>query len=318
MPAGLHIEFPDSGPDMNITAGMRGLMYIGSFSNGGAASKSFPNLIPGYKTYFMPESAFRYIGSWVNGQIMYLTGYSVTGNEVKQNYGGNNQSGGSFAGSVWQIDGSSPNSGLLISDSTDFTAIGNELSLGLCIYRGTVTINGSWTPPIPSGATGVTIFVKFNQPSATLFYNGSSITSWGNAGGDTTRPSVTAKIAIFASGIEPTPQKGGLNMWNSSGRCTFSSANRPFITYGKTIKLNRTNQNTDGGMVQLCCTGAGNFCQDNANIQWTKAFGVSMGSNYATVGWGSEINKDANYYGADEVTYWIPGIEVLTIPDMYI
>lgn len=318
MPAGLHIEYPDGGPDMNIISGMRGLKYVGSFASGGSASKVFPDLIPDYPTYLMPYSAFRFIGSWVNGQIMLLSGYTVSGQTVTQRYGGNNTSGGSFPGTVWQVDQSNPKSGLLVADTSDFTAISNRTALGFCVFRGTVTINGSWTPPIPAGAIGVTVFAKFNSPGSTLLYTGGAVTSWGNNGDDTRRPAVTAKIVIFATGIEPTPQQGGLNMWNAKGQCTFSSGNRPFITYGKTVKLTVGNQPTDGDMVQLCCTGAGNRGQDRGNTQWTKGFGVSMGDGYVRAGWANEISKDTDYYAADSTTYYVPGFSVLLIPDIYV
>lgn len=318
MPTGLHIEFADGGPDMNILAGMRGLKYVGNFGSGGSAAKTFPDMVEGYQTYFMPYAAFRWIGNWVNGQLMLFSGYTVNGKTITQHYGGNNTSGGSFPGTVWQIDGSAPKSGLLISDSSDFTSIGNGSALGFCVYRGEVRINGSWTPPIPAGAVGVTVFAKFDSPGATLLYTGGAITSWGNNGDDTIRPVVTAKIVIFASGIAPIPQQGGLNMWNAAGECTFSSANRPFITYGKVIQLTRTNKPTGGDMVQLCSTGSGSHGQDQGNTKWVKGFGVSMGPDYVMVGWANEISKDTDWYAADETKYFIPGISVLAIPDIYV
>lgn len=318
MPAGLHIEYPDGGPSMDITAGMRGLKYVGSFASGGSASKTFPDMVDRATAYLMPFSAYRTIGNWTNGQIQLLNGYTVSGQTVTQQYGGNNTSGGAFPGSVWQIDQSTAKSGLLISDSSDFTSISNSLALGFCVFRGEVNINGSWTPPIPTGAIGVTVFAKFNNTGVTLMYTGGAITSWGNNGNDTLRPSVTAKIVIFATGIEPTPQQGGLNMWNAAGKCTFSSGNRPFITYGKTVKISTSSQNTGGDMVQLCCTGTGVHGQDQGNAEWTKNMGVTMGNDIVRAGWGSEIRKNTDYYATDETTYYVPGFSVLRIPDIYV
>lgn len=319
MPAGLHIEYADGGPDMNILAGMRGLKYVGSFQDGGPASQTFTDIADGASVYLTPYSTYRIIGNWNDGQDQLLTGYSVSGKTVTQQYGGNNWSGGSFPSAVWQVDNSSPKSGLLISDSSDFTSISNGKALGFCVFSGTVTITGTWWPPIPSGAIGVTIFAKFNSGGASLFYSGGAVTSWGNNGDNTFNPSVTAKIVIFVTGIQPTPQQGGLNMWNASGECTFSSANRPFITYGRTVSLNVAGwSDTGGDMVQLCCTGSARYGMDRGNTEWTKYMGVSMSGNSASAGWGPEIRKNTDYYAKDQVIYFVPGFSVLTIPDIYV
>lgn len=318
MPAGLRIEYADGGRPLEITAGMKGLKYVGSFWNGGPASLSLGELNPAFPTYMTPYESYRYIGSWVNGQIQYLTGYSVSGNTITQSFGGNNQSGGAFAASVWQIDQSSPRSGLFIANSSDFTSIGNNLALGLCVFRGWVTINGSWTPPIPAGATGVTVFVKFNNTGVTLLYTGGAITCWGNSDMDSNPASVDVKVVVFVAGIEPTPHRGGLNMWNAAGRCTFSSANRPFITYGGTIPLTVGDQSTGGGMVQLCSTGAGFHGRDHGDTGWTKGLGFTMGDGFARVGWANLIHKDTEWYGANRTDYYVPGITVPVIPDIYI
>lgn len=303
---------------MNISAGMRGLMYVGAFRDGAEASQTFPGIVAGSAVYLTPYTTYKQIGNWNNGQFQLLKGYSVSGQVVTQQYGGNNFSGGAFPASLWQVDKTSPKSGLLITDSSDFTAISNEKALGACVFRGTVTINGTWQPPIPAGATGVAIFAKFNAAGVTLFYDGSSITSWGNNGDYTYRPAVTAKIVIFATGIKLTPQQGGLNMWNAAGECTFSSASRPFITHGKTVSLTRSWVDTGGDMVQLCCAGWGLHGEDHNDISWTKLMGVSMSGNSVSVGWGPELRTDTGYYGNGEEFFEIPGISVLTIPDVYI
>ncbi len=319
MPAGLYIDFNDGGPPMVITAGMKGLKYVGSFYNGGPTTVYMPELNPAFPTYMMPYVGYRFIGKWVNGQVQILTGFNINGSNVTQLYGGNNQSGGSFAASVWQVDQTTPKSGLYISDSSDFTAFGNNLALGLCVYRGVVTINGSWTPPIPAGATGVTVFVKFNDNSKTLLYEGGAITCWNNQSGvDPAYQTVTAKVVIFAAGIEPTPQRGGLNMWNAAGRCTFSSGNRPFITYGGQLSINMNDQNTGGGMVQLCSTGWGFHSNDRGNTAWTKGMGLTMGNNTARAGWANLINKDTDWYSADYIEPHPNGFYLHIIPDIYI
>lgn len=81
-----------------------------------------------------------------------------------------------------------------------------------------------------------------------------------------------AKVVVFVTGVEPTPQQGGLNMWNSKGECTFSSGNRPFITYGKIVQLVVGGVSTDGGMVQLCGSGGGDILEPkgirNGQKEW--------------------------------------------------
>ena len=317
MPAGLHIEYADGGPDMNILAGMRGLKYVGSLYNGGAFSVNMPDLNPSFPTYMTPYDAFRFVGHPVNGQIEYITGFSVNGTTFSQNVGGNT-GGGAFAASVWQIDQSNPKSGLLIADTSDFTSIGNGKALGFCVFSGTVTINGAWTPPVPAGGVGVTVFVKFNNAGVTLHYNGVQVTCWANTPQDAYQTSVVAKVVVFVAGIEPTPQQGGLNMWNSKGECTFSSGNRPFITYGKTVSIGVGGSSTGGGMVQLCGTGGGRYARDQGNTQWTKGLGVTMGVDSVAVGWAYQITKDTDWYGENKVDYYVPGISVPVIPDIYV
>ncbi|EDE6094635.1 hypothetical protein BXG97_23170 [Salmonella enterica subsp. enterica serovar Enteritidis] len=161
--------------------------------------------------------------------------------------------------------------------------------------------------------------MKFNDNSKTLLYEGGAITCWNNVGDiDSVAQSVTAKVVIFAAGIEPTPQRGGLNMWNAAGRCTFSSGNRPFITYGGQIPINMADQNTGGGMVQLCSTGWGFNAHDNGNTAWTKGMGLTMGNNTARAGYANLIHKDTDWYASSSIEPHPTGFYVHVIPDIYI
>lgn len=316
MPAGLYVDFNDGGPPMIITAGMRGLIYAGDIPSGGALSVTLPNMKPNLPTYLLPRETFRFDGHPVNGKTVYLTGFSTSGSTLTQyvaGYGGYS----SFAASVWQVDQSSPTSGLYIADCSDFTAIGLATALGFCVFRGTVTIDGSWAPPIPAGATGVCVFAKFSDGSKTLFFDGSTVTCWTNTSDTSYNAAVTAKIVIFVSGIEPTPRKGGLNMWNAAGKCTFSSNNRPFITYGKTVAITNGWLDTGGGLVQLGCYGGYRFGSSSRNQEWTKALGITMSGNSVMIGKAYSISVDTGYNPSTQESFYVPGLYSLVIPDIY-
>lgn len=317
MPAGLYIDFNDGGPPMVITAGMKALIHAGDIPGGAGVSTYLPRLNPAFPTYMIPRETFRFDGHPVNGRIVYLNGFGINGNTVTQIIGGNGTH-SSFSASVWQVDQTVAMAGLFISDSSDFTAIGIDRSVGFCVFRGVVTINGSWNPPIPAGAVGVTIFAKFDASNRTLHYNGSQVTCWVNDVAESVSAAVTAKIVIFVSGIEPTPQQGGLNMWNAAGQCTFSSANRPFITYGKTVPITTNWVDTGGDLVQLGNFGGFRYGSDSRNQEWTKALGITMSGNGVMVGKAHSISVDTGYNSTTYQTYYVSGLSALTIPDIYI
>ncbi|WP_410962803.1 DUF6453 family protein, partial [Salmonella sp. SAL4446] len=62
---------------------------------------------------------------------------------------GNYQRIPNWAGTVCEIlPAATYNEGLLVSNSTDFTAISNQARLMTCAYVGTVTVNGSMALPV--------------------------------------------------------------------------------------------------------------------------------------------------------------------------
>lgn len=116
------------------------------------------------------------------------------------------------------------NSGLYLPDSTYFGGITDVTKAGLCVYRATITVNGTWT--VPAGVQGrenCTVFANWSSSSVTVEYDSRNKTI------TTTGGSVTLKIAIFANGFTLTIPDRGLYIYNASGVCVFNSIYMPFF-----------------------------------------------------------------------------------------
>ncbi|WP_239692870.1 DUF6453 family protein, partial [Citrobacter sp. 50677481] len=86
------------------------------------------------------------------------------------------------------------NEGLLVSNSTDFTAISNQAKLMTCAYVGTVTVNGSMALPV----TGIP-FGKWNNNNVSVGFDGTNIIvrDISYSGRDDVSASVTMDLVIF-------------------------------------------------------------------------------------------------------------------------
>jgi hypothetical protein len=114
-----------------------------------------------------------------------------------------------FDASIWQILPSSSGRGLLVQDSTDFLSITDATMSGYCVWRGTVTFTGRWaTPTTNISRDRYMVFAKWSADNVTIEFDGSNIIATKDSAGSDQDASVTMQIAIFASGVSPTPGRG--------------------------------------------------------------------------------------------------------------
>lgn len=233
MPQGLLIDLKDGGPRMEITAGLRCPSYSMVLPEQWDVNQyQIPNYVAGSQVVLMPRNTvyMLYRGTNLIPTIGMLSGYSVSGNIITLNTwwsdGWNRLR--SFNSAVWQILPSSQGQGLLIQDSTDFLSITDSTMVGSCVWRGTVTFTGSWATP----DTGVSrdqylVFAKWSADGVTVEFDGATVTAYQERDGDDVAATVTLQIAIFASGVSPTPGHG-FNIFKN-GTCVFSTTRRPFV-----------------------------------------------------------------------------------------
>lgn len=231
MPSGLRIDLNDGGPVMEITAGLRAPFFCRTTVQG-YNGKSVP--VDGYGAgdvaVFIPTESVRifFFDTGLFPFTQRLASVVQSGGTLTMNTQGD-RAGASdtyqWPGQVWRITPASQagNSGLLISDSTDFTVLTTNGNLGSCTWYGTVTINDSWTPPV----SGI-VFASWDSPSAVLENIGGTIFCSSDSGNYGDAPaSVTARIAIFSNNA-PVPGPG-LTFLNPQGQCTFSTTRKPFV-----------------------------------------------------------------------------------------
>lgn len=235
MPQGLLIDLNDGGPAMQITAGLRCPSYSLSIGDAWDVNQyTLPNYVAGSQIVMMPKSCVYSLNRGTNliTTIAVLDSITVSGNTVTQNVWWSDNWGRakSFPATVWQILPASSGRGMLIQNSTDFTSITDNTMVGQCVWRGTVTVNGSWSPPDIPGLTReqYLVFAKWSAPGVVIDYDGATIRALAERDGSDVAASATMQIAIFASGVSPVPGPG-LNMFNAAGNCVFSTTKRPFI-----------------------------------------------------------------------------------------
>jgi len=157
MPSGLLIDLNDGGKPMEITAGLRCPTYGGAISGGigKVNTATVEGYVSGSNVIFIPTQTV------ISDEgIFKLDSVSISGANVTQNWSGNSNPGlpkpqrVAFSGTLWQIlpISQSSNVGLLVANSTDFTAITTTARLGYCIYKARVTVGTSgWVTPAIEG-----------------------------------------------------------------------------------------------------------------------------------------------------------------------
>ncbi|MGS3345402.1 DUF6453 family protein, partial [Citrobacter amalonaticus] len=105
------------------------------------------------------------------------------------------------------------NTGLLVADSTDFTAISNNAKLMTCAWVGQWVVNGSRALPV----SGIP-FARWDNGGVSVGFDGSNIIvrDTNYTGSDDVTGSVTLDLVIFNN---TAPVGGdGITMTNSAGQ----------------------------------------------------------------------------------------------------
>ncbi|MEH5097543.1 DUF6453 family protein [Atlantibacter hermannii] len=318
MPRGLLIDLRDGGPAMQITAGLRCPSFCG-LVNGNGTVYNAPGYVPGSALVYAPHQT----------TVIYPNGTSLIPavgclQAAAQN-GGSMQisswwsvpgfSNILWPGTMWQIlpASQSGNRGLLISDSTDFTAITDASVVGQCVWRGRVTIAGRWTLPDTgwNRATYV-VFAKWSADGIVVEYDGNQIIVTGESedlGYDAT---ATLDIVIFAAGVPPTPGRG-LNFFNPAGACTFSTTRRPFVYSNAYYRPSAAWTDIGDRFVMLGRYGA----MSAVSFGWcyAKYLGLVRSGNALRVGKGRTAQYWTDKYSVPMNV--IAGINVLLLESMY-
>ncbi|PCQ44902.1 DUF6453 family protein, partial [Citrobacter freundii] len=230
MPEGILIDYNDGRPVMAITAGLRAPSFCTSFSGWSSQSMQYPvntPLVPGSQAIVVPTNPI-YIYSYAEFDVAIMT--SVTRNGNSGVIIGAETIGGKAITPDWSgyvmelLPAATHNEGLLVSNSTDFTAISNQAALMTCAYSGRITVNGS--APLPVGGIP---FGRWDNPNVSVGFDGGNIIvrDISYTGRDDVAGTATIDLVIFN---QTAPVGGdGITMTNAAGQVTFSTLKRPFV-----------------------------------------------------------------------------------------
>lgn len=234
MPNGLRIDLNDGGPVMEITAGMRCPSFCQQVAAAWDVNQySIANYVAGSQVVVLPRDTvhMQYRGTNLIPTIGLFSGYSVSGNVITLNtwWSDNWGRARTFDSTFWQILPAATGRGMLIQDSSDFLTITDATMVGSCVWRGTVTFNGSWsTPDTVAPREKYLVFASWSADGVVIEFDGYTVTATQERDNEDVAATVTMTIAIFASGVAPTPGTG-LTIINQSGACVFSTTRRPFV-----------------------------------------------------------------------------------------
>lgn len=301
MPQGLYIDLNDGRPPMEITSGVRCPSYCMTTEQSiSSSSVAVSNYINGSQLLFIPHQTVQsyYVGVSLIPTVDMLSGVSFSGGTMTHttwNAGGRDIR-MIWPGSVWQIlPASSGSIGLYIQDSTDFLSITDATMSGQCVYAAEITVNGSWNTPTVAGfgREKYSVFARWNAAGVVVDFDGSKIMAFVERDGEDVPASVSMTVAIFASGVAPTPGDG-LTIINSKGACTFSTVRRPFIYHGALYTPSFTNTDIGNRMVLL---GRYGYSSKTAfGWCWLKFAGLVMQGNNVRLGGGQVQNYWTDQY----------------------
>ena len=319
MPRGLLIDLNDGRP-MAITAGLRAPIFSTMVENEGLGEEysyiDTPGWSYGYESVYIPVETV-YAGEY--GSDLYPSIYYLQ--DVKQEDGRLRLRSGStsarplrqnkWKGQVWFISpaGQSGNSGLLIEDSTDFTAIPTNANLGSCVWYGDVNINGAWNIPVDG-----MVFAFWDNQSAVLSRMGNTIYCTLDQNiYEETSGNIWVRIAIFAN-VAPYPGTG-LNYFNAAGQCTFSTTRKPFVI--QSFFYPSTNWQGIGGMVPLgTCGWAVRPATNSTSWNIVRMKGLMMSGGNVKSGFGRIVRR-VSRQNFDVQSEGVSGVKLPVIPNFY-
>lgn len=321
MHEGIYINYNDGRPAMQITSGLRALSFCTNFNQRCQSDQKLTvntALTPNSTLFVIPTRPLEIIEVFDSGIVVpspfYISSISRNGNSgiiVR----GSNPFGykrilPQWAGVIMEVlPASTYNTGLYISNSTDFTAISNNAKLMTCQYAGRVTVNGQMKLPV----SGVP-FARWSANGVSVGFDGTNIIVRNSSysGRDDVAASVTMELAIFNN--TPPVAGNGITMTNSQGQVTFSTVKKPFI-FDKTITLTTRDQDIGDRLIQLGFYGMRNVY--NGGYDHVRYNGIRMLNNKVR----AERNKVIGNYRAQslrppERNIVIP-TPIVAIPNMY-
>lgn len=321
MGAGILIDYNDGRPVMEITAGLRAPSYCTTFDQRCQSDKTLTintPLTPGSdlvvaltrpvevlevfdQTLVLPDP-FYVTSVQRNGD----SGIILRGADAYNAYSGLPQ----WAGIIMEVlPVGSRNAGLLVANSTDFTAISNVSRLMTCRFAQRVRVNGSM--PLPVGGVP---FARWDDGNVSVGFDGGSIivrnASYG--GIDDVGAAVDMDLVIF-NNTPPSPGTG-ITMTNNQGQVTFSTVNKPFV-YDRTIYIGGGDQYIGNSLIQLSYTGA--LIENNGGYNHVRMNGIRMAGNNVRIA----KNRVIGNYSRQQ--FQMPGKNIavptplLVIPNIY-
>lgn len=321
MPEGIYINYNDGRPVMEITAGLRAPSFCANFSQRCQSDKTLTinttltqgsqvivaltkpvEVLEVFDQTLVIPTPFYVTSVTRNGN----TGITLRGAEAYNAYSGLP----TWSGIIMEVlPVGQYNEGLLVANSTDFTAISNAAKLMTCRYSQRVRVNGSLKLPV----SGIP-FARWNDGNVSVGFDGTNIIVRNAAysGIDDVTAAVDLDLVIFNN----TPPVGGdgITMTNKQGQVTFSTVNKPFV-YDRTINISTSDQNIGNGFIQLSYTGA--LIQSNGGYNHVRMNGIRMAGGNVRVA----KNRVIGNYSRQQ--FQMPGRNIavqtplLVLPNMY-
>lgn len=321
MGAGILIDYNDGRPVMEITAGLRAPSFCTTFNQRCQSDKTLTintQLTPGSELVVALTNPVDVIEVFDQTLVIpdpfYITSVTRNGNSGITLRGGDAYGAYSglpqWAGVIMEVlPVGSRNAGLLVANSTDFTAISNVAKLMTCRYAQRVRVNGSMALPV----SGVP-FARWDDGNVSIGFDGGSIivrnASYG--GIDDVAASVDMDLVIF-NNTPPSPG-AGITMTNNQGQVTFSTVNKPFV-YDRTINIGGGDQYIGNSLIQLSYTGA--LIENNGGYNHVRMNGIRMAGNNVRIA----KNRVIGNYSRQQLQ--MPGKNIavptplLVIPNIY-
>ncbi|WP_089669727.1 DUF6453 family protein [Escherichia coli] len=307
MAEGILIDYNDGRQPMHITAGLRAPAYCGTltqsnrgntdrFGNGSITFPAPSNV--GSQVIFIPTNPVSVVQVTSLPEIYYIT--SVARNDYSNmvvsfgNKGGQGSRSIAFDGLAFEVlPAASYNEGLLVADSTNFTAISNVGTILTCAWSGNMYVNGQASIPV-----GGIPFCKWDNPNVSVGFDGTNliVRDINYTGRDDVAGAVSIDVVVFNQ-TPPVPGEG-ITMYNPAGQCTFSTTKKPFL-FDSTMTISDSNQYIGNKYINVCYTGTqvrmvGGF--GNARYKGLVRSGGYVRSAYNKVFGGTPSNGwDASY-----------------------
>lgn len=136
------------------------------------------------------------------------------------------------------------------------------------------------------------VFAKWSADSVVVDFDGYTVSAVVERDGENVPATVTLQIAIFASGVSPSPGTG-LNIFNATGACVFSTTKRSFVYRNATYAPSWSW--TDIGNTMIMLGRYGDDSSLSGGWDYIKWAGLVRSGNSVRCGKGKVSSWTANY-----------------------